>query len=108
MLRLQRRNNDMARYSVTSLGDGHYSLSGKLDFESVPDLLEESLQWFQNGENISIDFDGVESANSAGMAVLIEWKSIASAKNLSINYKNIPTTIEHLADVCKVYELLKN
>ena len=98
----------MSEYSVSKLGDGRYSLSGTLDFESVPELLEESRRWFEGEESLSIDLAGIESANSAGMAVLIEWKSIASQKNLSVQYQNIPTTIEHLAEVCKVSNLLTN
>lgn len=98
----------MAKYSIIELGEGRYSLSGTLDFESVPDLLEQSERWFDGNESLTIDLSGVDSANSAGMAVLIEWKSVASRKNRPINFQNIPTTIEHLAEVCKVSDLLKS
>lgn len=98
----------MTRYSIKSGDNGHYDLAGVLDFETVPALLKETESWFQSGGAISIDLNEVSQANSAGMAILIEWKSLANQYGGSVSFQNIPSTIEHLAAVCKVEELLNS
>ena len=99
----------MATLTRDQSGEQRYQLTGELDFVTVPGLLSESESIFTASTTpISIDLSGVTRANSAGMALLIEWKALAKQAGVEVNFQRIPAEIEHLSAVCKVEELLLN
>ncbi len=97
----------MTQFEFKQTGDNRFKVGGKLDFETVPELLEQTLVYFKTGANLRIDFTDVVKANSAAMALLIEWKSLATSNDCKIAYDNIPNQIERLASVCGVEGLFK-
>ncbi|HBR96296.1 MAG TPA: hypothetical protein DD979_02825 [Gammaproteobacteria bacterium] len=96
----------MADFTVEALGDGAYAVAGRMDFDTVPDMLTASQAWFDEDRDIRVDLAGVTSANSAGMALLIEWRALAAKQGRTITFTEMPTQIRHLADVCRINEIL--
>jgi phospholipid transport system transporter-binding protein len=87
--------------------DGDRSrVNGVLHFTSVTALLKSGIEAIGNGRAAVIDLSGVSDSDSAGLALLIEWLSIAKAGNRSLRYENIPAQLHQLARLSDVDELL--
>jgi phospholipid transport system transporter-binding protein len=87
--------------------DGDRSrVNGVLHFTSVTALLKSGSEAIGNGRAAVIDLSGVSDSDSAGLALLIEWLSIAKAGNRSLRYENIPAQLHQLARLSDVDELL--
>jgi phospholipid transport system transporter-binding protein len=87
--------------------DGDRSrVTGVLHFTSVTALLKSGTEAIGNGHAAVIDLSGVSDSDSAGLALLIEWLSVAKAGNRSLRYENIPAQLHQLARLSDVDELL--
>ncbi len=81
-------------------------VKGALTFGSVGPLLAVGRDAIASGRAGSIDLAGVDRADSAGLALLIEWLSIARQAGREIRYRNLPAQIRQLARLSEVEELL--
>jgi phospholipid transport system transporter-binding protein len=89
------------------LRDGERSLvNGVMHFTTVTALLRTGSEAIANGRAAVIDLAGVKDSDSAGLALLIEWLSIARAAQRSLRYENIPAQLRQLARLSDVEELL--
>ena len=82
------------------------SVTGVLHFTTVTALLRVGSEAIANGRAAVIDLAGVKDSDSSGLALLIEWLSIARAASRSLRYENIPTQLHQLARLSDVEELL--
>ena len=85
---------------------GQFLISGDLDFRTVPDVLKASQSLFANNNSLTIDLSGVESSNSAGLALLLEWMRYADLNAHSITFLNLPDQMKEIAQLCGVDEKL--
>ena len=86
--------------------DGDRSrVSGSLDFTTVNDLLSDGRDAIQGGRAAVIDLSGVTASDSAGLALLIEWLSLAKAARRTLRYENMPLQLHQLARLSEVDEL---
>ena len=79
--------------AISRIADGNYQVTGHLVFETVRDLLRSSAQVFQSESNQSIDLSGVASADSAGLALLIEWYCAAEHAKRTLRYTGVPNQL---------------
>jgi phospholipid transport system transporter-binding protein len=100
-------NNSGTITAELALQDGERSLvKGVLHFTTVTALLRPGSEAIANGRAAVIDLSGVKDSDSSGLALLIEWLSIARAANKTLRYENIPTQLHQLARLSDVEELL--
>lgn len=85
---------------------GHAAVSGPLSFVTAAAMLEPGAEFIRGGSADSIDLAGVDGADSAGLALLVEWLSLAKAVGRPLRYDNIPTQLMQLAHLCDVEPLL--
>lgn len=89
------------------LPDGRFRVSGVLDAATVGPLLKQSLKPFSNGTGeLKIDLAAVTQADSAALALLIEWLRIAKQARRTIRFENAPAQIVALARISEVDKLL--
>jgi phospholipid transport system transporter-binding protein len=81
-------------------------VNGVLHFTTVTTLLRLGGEAIAAGRAAVIDLSGVKDSDSSGLALLVEWLSIAKAEGKSLRYENIPTQLRHLARLSDVEELL--
>ena len=81
-------------------------VNGVLHFTTVTALLRSGSEAIANGRAAVIDLAGVKDSDSSGLALLIEWLSIARAEHKSLRYENIPVQLHQLARLSDVEELL--
>ena len=79
---------------------------GELGFLTVTALLPAGSEAIEQGRVAAIDLSGVTASDSAGLALLIEWLSIAKAGQHPLRYENLPSQLMQLAVLSEVEELL--
>lgn len=100
-------NTSPALTAEFEVQDGERSrVTGVLNFASVTALLRVGSEAIANGRASIIDLSGVKDSDSSGLALLIEWLSIARAARRSLRYENIPAQLHQLARLSDVEELL--
>jgi len=85
--------------------DGSYALHGELSFAAVPALVTQSRVWLAAGEDsVTIDMAGVGRADSAGLALMLEWMKQAGRSGQQIHFINIPDQLNSLIRVSGLTE----
>ena len=87
------------------VGEDRLLVSGELSMSTVPALLAQS-HWPERDKELHVDLQNVERADSAGVALLIEWRREASRQQCTIRFHNIPSQLLAIARLCGVDELL--
>jgi phospholipid transport system transporter-binding protein len=83
------------------------SVSGPLTFYSVPNIFSASGSWFAGGA-LTIDLQQVTQADSAGLALLIEWLRQARQASVPLTFTNIPPQMQVLIRVNGLQDTLIN
>lgn len=87
--------------------DGERSrVVGSLDFATVTQLLPQGTAAIGRGPSTIIDLSAVTGSDSSGLALLIEWLSVAKAAQHTLRYENVPAQLHQLALLSEVDELL--
>jgi len=87
-------------------GDGTWKLTGKLGFATVSGLLKTTPRQFIANEDIKLDLSGVTRADSAGLALLVEWLRESERNGRSIIFLNMPEQMHSIARVCGLADIL--
>jgi phospholipid transport system transporter-binding protein len=99
--------NDPAVPASFEVQEGARSrVTGPLDFATVTALLPLGADAIAKGQAAVIDLAGVTASDSAGLALLIEWLSIAHGAKHPLRYENLPSQLNQLAVLSEVEELL--
>jgi phospholipid transport system transporter-binding protein len=87
----------MSSAGVVPRGDSGFGIEGVLDFTTVARLAAEGERMFSGRGRVEIDLQGVRAANSAGLALLLEWMEQARRRRIVLRFHNLPESIERLA-----------
>lgn len=79
--------------SIEQIESGIFSIQGELTFNTVTTLLNRSKKLFAHQEKIIIDLAQASHANSAGLALLLEWQSQSRVSGATIQFKHIPDAL---------------
>ena len=90
----------MAKAEIIQDEQGSWRVTGELSFASVPELERNAAggllaapgPWY-------IDLGQVQRADSAGLAMLIEWARLARERSVEIGYRNMPAQMRAMARV---------
>lgn len=97
----------MSAFSVNPLGGGAYAVAGELTFDTVPQALQQSRDWFVAGAGVAVDLAGVSRADSAGLAMLLEWRRAARRHGAQVAFRHVPTQILAIARLTSLEPVLK-
>ena len=89
----------MSETQIKSLGEGRMQLSGVLDLDSVPELLDVIKAMSYDAPALAVDLRGVERADSAGVALLVAWMRGARQAQRDIRFLNMPSQMLNIARV---------
>jgi len=88
-------------------GVGRVRVEGALTFGSVDaKLLERSRASLQGRGDLSVDLSGVEEGDSAGLALLIEWRCWARLAGVTLRFEHVPASLRAIADISEVTAML--
>jgi phospholipid transport system transporter-binding protein len=92
---------------MESLGGGRFALRGVLGYGTARTALENGAALFGDARVIKIDLSGITFADSAGLALLIEWVSWARTQHRELRFFELPSEIRAIARICEVEDLLR-
>lgn len=96
-----------AALQMEPLGGGRFALRGVLGYGTARLALENGATLFGDTRVIKVDLSGVTAADSAGLALLIEWVSWARAQHRELRFFELPSQIRAIARICEVEDLLR-
>ncbi|WP_295585460.1 lipid asymmetry maintenance protein MlaB [uncultured Lamprocystis sp.] len=91
---------------LIAAGEGRARVEGVMDFASVAALLVAGDALLKRGGDLVIDLGGVTSANSAGLALLLEWLDLARSRRITLSYLNLPDSLARIAELSNLQSLL--
>lgn len=93
-------------FSLEPSGPGRLRASGALDFDTAIGALALGRTLMRAGPHWQVDLSGVSSADSAGLAVLLEWLARARAAGQALEYVGLPAQLRAIARISDVEDLL--
>ena len=93
-------------YDLKDHGDGKFSLSGHMGFQTADRILRESETLFEQHTLLEVDLSGVTQTDSAGLALLLEWITWANHTVREIRFTGMPAKIDAIARTTEVDQLL--
>jgi len=87
-----------ARSARIEAGDGgHFTVTGPLTFLTARRTCAAGIDAFAGaGQDVVVDCTGVAESDSAGVAVLIEWRRWAHGQGRALHFANLPATIRDI------------
>ena len=89
-------------------GAFHFRVVGEMTFTTAKQLLKQSEAYFDGSQDVEIDLSQVTAADSAGLALLLEWKAAAAHKGVQVAVNQVPESIISIAHLCQIDALLEN
>lgn len=80
-------------------GSGQIDIVGTLSFGKILPLLRQSQPFFDGKTSLVFDLKGVDKTDSAGLALLVEWMSLAKKQGQDIAFTNMP---KQMLDIARV------
>jgi len=93
-------------FELRELGEGRFALDGEMTFATAERILRSSEEPFEQYTRIEVDFSGVTKADSAGLALLLEWITWANHTVREIRFTSLPERIVAIAKTTEVDHLL--
>jgi phospholipid transport system transporter-binding protein len=97
-----------APVQVAVAGPGRVVVNSPLTFQTARRVCDAGIACFRSDASpmITVDCAGVSQADSAGLAVLIEWRRWAHEQRRHLRYANLPATISAIAHLSEVSQVL--
>lgn len=96
----------MSGAALVATDAGDYQLKGELDFTSVVTLLRLPEQLLADVDEPRIDLSGVRHANSAGLALLVEWLGQARSRGRTLRFTHLPDSLLRLAELSNLEAMI--
>ncbi len=96
----------MSSFELKDLGEGRFALEGEMNFDTAERILRSSEVPFEQFTRLEVDLSGVTDADSAGLALLLEWITWANHTVREIRFTSIPERIIAIARTTEVDPLL--
>ena len=81
-------------------------INGDLSFATVPLAYEQTKSYFDERKSIQVDLNNVYKADSAAMALVLEWHRLAKKNDAEIILLNVPLILKNIASVTDLNILL--
>ena len=93
---------------ISEATPGRVVVSGELTFATARDAREVGTLVLEgsNAPNIVVDCAGVGRADSAGLAVLLDWLAWAKRRSKRVKLENLPASLVAIAKISEVDGLL--
>ena len=96
----------MAAFQIRTTSPGRLEAQGAICYDGAAQALKAGLDLIPRGQPCTIDLSRVTEADSAGLAVLVEWLATARKRKSSIRYEGIPAQILAVARISDLDDLL--
>lgn len=87
----------MSTFKLTKKDNNHYLAEGDLTFFTINKKTIHSLEFLRSVDELCIDLTKINRADSAGLALLIEWIKHSKLYRTHLSFINIPEQLLILA-----------
>ena len=87
----------MNKLNIVNDGAGHFSVDGDLTFSAMDKKTVSSFAFLAASKEITLDLGKVGNADSAGLALMLEWIKHARSKRVQLRFINVPGQLLNLA-----------
>jgi phospholipid transport system transporter-binding protein len=85
-----------------------WALSGALTIETALETLAQGQQQIANAHgSFTVDLAKIDSIDSAGIAVLLEWQRFANTKHIHLSLINPPTKLRSMIHLSELDGILR-
>lgn len=95
-----------AGFAIAAVAPGRLEARGEMSFATAGEALHAGLALIPHGGECTVDLSQVTEADSAGLAVLVEWLATARVRSSRIHYQGIPAQILAVARISDLDDLL--
>jgi len=97
-----------ARVAISETGAGRIVVTGELTFATAREARHIGLLVFESSpaQRLVVDCSGVTRADSAGLAVLLDWLAWGRRKSRTVSFENLPASLVAIARISEVDGLL--
>lgn len=96
------------RAAFVAIDGGAYRLEAPLIFATVPTLRQPGLELIAASQaGVDFDLQRVSMADSAGLALLVDWLAEAGARQRTLRYLKVPEGLSALAALSDVEALIE-
>ena len=105
---MSRETGNQVRVGISEPTSGRIAVTGELTFASARDARQLGVLVLESSraDRLVIDCGGVTRADSAGLAVLLDWMAWGRRKARPISLENLPPSLVAIARISEVDELL--
>lgn len=98
-----------ASVAISEQGAGRVVVTGEITFATARDARQLGVMVLEGSaaQSIVIDCKGVTRADSAGLAVLLDWLAWGRRKSRTVSLENLPDSLVAIARISEVDGLLK-
>jgi phospholipid transport system transporter-binding protein len=82
------------------------ALIGELDLKSVPGLWAATQRRFRRQPPRRVDLSGIHRADSAGVALLVEWLRLAHNRQVELQFIHVPAQMTAIIQVAALDDVL--
>ena len=98
--------DSVSEAKLERVGAFHFQLHGDMTFTHAKSLLLQSESLFANLPDMEIDLQRAEKADSAGLALMLEWLARAAERDARVVFTEVPEAIHSVARLCQMESLL--
>jgi anti-anti-sigma factor len=91
---------------LQATGKGRWAVKGSLDFAAVPRIWDELARLISTGDPVTLSLGSVDSANSAGLVLLLEARDLARKSGCRLSLVDIPPALNALASMSQAETLI--
>ena len=96
----------MTGFELSASAPGRLEARGAMSYDSAAQALRAGLELMPHGQPCTVDLSRVTEADSAGLAVLVEWLATARKRGTAIHYEGIRAQILAVARISDLEDLL--
>ncbi len=96
----------MAEARIIRDGAFRFHVEGEMTFATAKQLLRQSEDYFSKPQDLEINLSRVSGADSAGLALLLEWKARAAQSGRQLAVAGLPEAMQSIAHLCRIESLL--
>lgn len=85
---------------------GLVTVDGALVFDTVPDVLAQTRALCPATGRFAIDLGAVTHADSAALALLVEWRRLSLERGVTLELRALPAQLRALATACGLDALI--
>lgn len=105
---MQGESRQNVRVGISEVASGRVTVTGELTFASAREARQLGILVLEGSraDRIAIDCAGVTRADSAGLAVLLDWLAWGRRRSHAVTLENLPPSLVAIAKISDVDGLL--